>query len=80
MAELCITSGIDLIKGDAPNDVFTLDDVKGVGVEFIRATGVKCARSWKYFDPSKANPNYPDITPRDAEAVMEWEKANGESV
>lgn len=80
LAELCITSGIDLIKGDAPNGVFTLDDVKGVGVEFVRATGVKCARSWKYFDPSTANPNYPDITPRDAEAVMEWEKANGESV
>ncbi|MBN8646510.1 MAG: isoleucine--tRNA ligase [Caulobacterales bacterium] len=80
LAELCITSGIDLIKGDAPEGVFTLDDVKGVGVEFIRATGIKCARSWKYFDPSSANPNYPDITPRDAEAVIEWEKANGESI
>ncbi len=80
LAELCITSGIDLIKGDAPDGVFTLDDVKGVGVEFIRATGIKCARSWKYFDPATANPNYPDITPRDAVAVMEWEKANGENV
>lgn len=80
LAELCITSGIDLIKGDAPDGVFTLDDVKGVGVEFVRATGIKCARSWKYFDPSSANPNYPDITPRDAQAVMEWEKANGENV
>jgi isoleucyl-tRNA synthetase len=38
---------------------------------------VKCARSWKYFDPLTADPNYPDITPRDAEAVRAWDEARG---
>ncbi len=80
LAELCITSQIELIKGDIPNGLFTLDDVKGVGVEFVRATGIKCARSWKYFDPATANPKYPDISPRDAIAVIEWENANGENI
>jgi isoleucyl-tRNA synthetase len=40
-----------------------------------RARGVKCARSWKYFDPATADPAYPDVTPRDAEALRELTKA-----
>jgi isoleucyl-tRNA synthetase len=36
-----------------------------------RATGVKCARSWRYFDPATADPEYPDVTPRDAKALRE---------
>ena len=36
-----------------------------------RARGVKCARSWNYFDPATADPAYPDVTPRDAEALRE---------
>ena len=67
--DIFITSGADLIQGAAPEGAFTLDDVEGVGVVFRRAEGVKCARSWKYFDPSTADPDYPDITPRDALAV-----------
>jgi isoleucyl-tRNA synthetase len=38
------------------------------------AAGVKCRRSWKYFDPATALPGFPDITPRDALAVMAWDK------
>jgi isoleucyl-tRNA synthetase len=41
-------------------------------VKVEKATGVKCARSWKYFDPATALAGFPDITPRDAEAVKEW--------
>ncbi len=37
-----------------------------------RASGVKCARSWKYFDPDTADPEFPEITPRDAAAVREY--------
>ncbi|RYZ06557.1 MAG: isoleucine--tRNA ligase, partial [Alphaproteobacteria bacterium] len=33
---------------------------------------IKCARSWKYFDPATADPAFPDITPRDAAAVREY--------
>jgi isoleucyl-tRNA synthetase len=36
-----------------------------------RAPGVKCARSWRYFDPATADPEHPDVTPRDARALRE---------
>ncbi|MEM9739506.1 MAG: class I tRNA ligase family protein, partial [Pseudomonadota bacterium] len=68
-ADIFITSGARLIEGSPPVECFTLDDVEGVGVAFERAKGVKCARSWKYFDPRSADPDFPDITLRDALAV-----------
>ena len=46
---------------------------EGISVEVKRAPGVKCARSWKYFDPATADPAYPDVTPRDAAALREWD-------
>ena len=36
-----------------------------------KAEGIKCARSWKYFDPATADPDFPDVTPRDAAAIRE---------
>jgi len=72
-ADIFITSGATLKRADAPGGAFTLDDVEGVGVVPVLATGVKCARSWKYFDPATADPNYPDITARDAAAVKKLE-------
>ena len=76
-AELCITSGIVIEAGEGPADAFRLPEVAGVGVVVEKASGVKCARSWKYFDPRTADPRYPDITPRDAEAVAAWDAARG---
>ena len=75
-ADICITSAITIIEGDAPADAFRLDDVHGVAVASEKASGVKCARSWRYFDPASADPEFPDITPRDAQAIREWEKLN----
>jgi isoleucyl-tRNA synthetase len=60
--------------GEGPAEAFRLAEAPGVAVLVEKAGGVKCARSWKYFDPATALPEFPDITPRDAEAVMEWEK------
>ncbi len=60
-AEIFITSGADLVAGG-----------EGVAVSCARAAGIKCARSWKYFDPASADPAFPDITPRDAAAVREY--------
>ncbi len=76
LAELCITSGIELRNGAGPDSAFRLDEVPGVAVTFARASGIKCARSWKYFDPATALPGFPDITPRDARAVMAWDQAH----
>lgn len=76
-AEIFITSGAELVAGGPPAGAFTLEDVAGVGVVFARAGGVKCARSWKYFDPATADPAYPDITPRDALAVRALTAGDG---
>ena len=46
-ADLCITSQITIVAGDAPNGAFTLDDVAGVGVVFGTSDGEKCQRCWK---------------------------------
>jgi isoleucyl-tRNA synthetase len=63
-AEIFITSGANLVAGG-----------EGIAVSSLRAPGVKCARSWKYFDPASADPEFPDITPRDAAAVREYRRA-----
>ena len=70
-ADIFITSGARLIEGSGPPDAYKLEDTPGVSVVPKKADGVKCARSWKYFDPATADPAFPDITPRDAEAVRE---------
>jgi isoleucyl-tRNA synthetase len=46
-ADLCITSQITVVEGEAPEGAFTLDDVINVGVVFDKADGEKCARCWK---------------------------------
>lgn len=72
-ADIFITSQALLTDADAPGSAFRMDEVPGVSVVVGRAEGQKCARSWKYFNPADADPEYPDITPRDADAVREWE-------
>jgi isoleucyl-tRNA synthetase len=74
LAEVAITSGARVVAGEGPADAFRTDEVRGVAVVPARAAGIKCARSWKYFDPATADPDYPDITPRDAAALREWKQ------
>jgi isoleucyl-tRNA synthetase len=74
-AELCITSGMTIESGEGPAEAFRLPDMAGIAVVVEKAGGVKCARSWKYFDPATADAQFPDITPRDAEAVRAWDAA-----
>ena len=77
-ADIFITSGAELIHTSNGNGGgFTLDDTDGVVVYPVKADGIKCARSWKYFDPATADPAFPDITPRDALTVKAWDKAAG---
>ncbi len=74
-AELCITSGIAIEAGEGPPEAFRSPEALGIAVVVEKAGGVKCARSWRYFDPATALEGFPDITPRDAVAVMEWDAA-----
>ncbi len=73
LAELCITSGAALIEGDGPKEAFRLPDVAGVAVVPQLAQGRKCARSWKITPAVGEDPQFPDVTPRDAQALREWE-------
>ncbi len=73
LAELCITSAATLVEGEGPNSAFRLDDVRSVSVEPRLAEGKKCARSWKISAAVGNDPQYPDVTPRDAQALREWD-------
>ncbi len=79
-AEICITSGISLEVGAGPVEAFRADDLKNVAVVFKKAEGAKCARSWKISKDIGSDKDFPDITPRDAEAVREWQKRFGKTV
>jgi isoleucyl-tRNA synthetase len=71
LAEISITSGITISDGPAPADAFTLEDVNGVGVVFAPASGIKCARSWRYTDDVGSDAEFPDVSARDAAALRE---------
>ena len=71
MAEIAITSGIAIERGEGPADAFRLDEVKGVSVAFARASGEKCARSWRYTDDVGSDPEFPGVSARDAAALRE---------
>ena len=64
---------IEILRGEGPADAFRLDEVKGVAVVPRLARGRKCARSWKISPEVGADPDYPDVTPRDAAALREWD-------
>lgn len=70
-AEICITSGISLSDAAVPEDAFTLSDVKGVAVVPARAEGEKCARSWRYTTDVGSDPEFPEVSARDAAALRE---------
>ncbi|HEY7972659.1 MAG TPA: class I tRNA ligase family protein, partial [Xanthobacteraceae bacterium] len=72
LAEVSITSGATLVEGEGPPDAFRLPDVRGVAVVPALAEGRKCARSWKISTAVGSDPQYPDVTPRDAQALREW--------
>ncbi|HET6522091.1 MAG TPA: class I tRNA ligase family protein [Geminicoccaceae bacterium] len=73
LAEVAITSYIDVRVGEPPAGAFTLEDVPGVGVVPRRAEGKKCARSWIISPEVGTVPGYPDLSPRDADAVAAFE-------
>ncbi len=73
LAEVCITSAATLVQDEGPGGAFRLPDVAGVAVVPNLAEGTKCARSWKILTNIGADPEYPDVSPRDAQALREWE-------
>ena len=76
MADIAITSQLTLSSEPAPEGAFTLGDTKGVAVVPGLAEGTKCARSWKILPEVGSDPDYPDVTLRDATALREWDAAH----
>jgi len=76
MADVAITSAVTIAPGDGPASAFRLDDVPSVAVEFRPASGTKCARSWKIRPDVGNDPDYSDVTARDAAALREWDAAH----
>jgi isoleucyl-tRNA synthetase len=74
-AEICITSDIALEAGEGAPDAFRLAEVPGVAVLPRLAEGRKCARSWKISPLVGSDPEFPDVTPRDATALRELKAA-----
>jgi isoleucyl-tRNA synthetase len=79
LAEVCITSNAMVTNEDAPADAFRLSDVPNVAVVVEKAVGSKCARSWKILPTVGEDREYPDVSPRDAQALREW-KALGVTI
>jgi isoleucyl-tRNA synthetase len=71
MAEVCITSAIEVKAGKLPTEAVVASDVKSVGVVPKRAEGRKCARSWRITKDVGSDPAYPDLSARDAAAMRE---------
>ncbi|HEY4192071.1 MAG TPA: isoleucine--tRNA ligase [Mesorhizobium sp.] len=79
MAEMAITSDLEIAHGAPPSGAFALEDVKGVAVTVDKAEdrGLrKCARSWRYIADLGSDPEFPDVSARDA-AVLHELKALG---
>jgi isoleucyl-tRNA synthetase len=80
-AEICITSNamVEILRGNdmPPADAFRLPELADVAVVVERAQGTKCARSWKILTSVGSDPDYPDVSPRDAQALREWKALGG---
>jgi isoleucyl-tRNA synthetase len=79
LAEIAITSGVRRLIGEGPDDAFRLPDVSGVAVVFERAKGMKCARSWKILPDVGSDPEFPELSLRDAEAVRQFDARRAEA-
>ena len=74
MAEIAITSGLEITDGQAPADAFMLPDVPGVAVVVEKAEDrglKKCARSWRYTADVGSDREFPEVSARDAEVLHE---------
>ncbi|MBT6117867.1 MAG: isoleucine--tRNA ligase, partial [Rhodospirillaceae bacterium] len=69
LAELCITSAVDLRFEPVPEGAFTLPDVEGVGVVPGLADGERCERCWKVLPSVGRVERHDDLCDRCADAV-----------
>jgi len=61
LEELFIVSNVSIETGDSSQP----------SIDVAKAEGQRCERSWKYFAPADADPEYPTLSPRDAKVMRE---------
>jgi isoleucyl-tRNA synthetase len=70
-ADICITSSIKLSLKSAPETAFSMEEIKGIKVDFQLASGEKCQRCWKILpEVSLKNP----VCGRCNEALQDQDK------
>jgi isoleucyl-tRNA synthetase len=69
LAELCITSGLKMERGEAPADAFRLADVPGVAVQVELAEGERCERCWQVLPDVGLHARHPRLCQRCVDAV-----------
>ena len=75
-AEVFRTSQASLVAGEGPAGAFRLRrGRRRRGRAAAGAEGRKCARSWRILPEVGADPRYPDLSLRDADAVAWWDAA-----
>ena len=75
LAEVCITSGLELVSGEGPEGAFRLEDVAGVSVEMDLAEGAKCQRCWRVLTEVGAVTEAPETCGRCAKVVRDLQAA-----
>lgn len=70
LAELSITSSVEVLKGAFPDNAFTLEEAPGIGVLVTLASGEKCERCWKILPEVEV-----DLCQRCAGVVLKKEKS-----
>ena len=80
LAEVCITSNYEVTRGRGARPALSVWTTCRASPSWSRqAVGTKCARSWKILPTVGEDAEYPDVSPRDAQALREW-KALGVTV
>jgi isoleucyl-tRNA synthetase len=75
-AEVFRTSQASVTIDSPPSHAFTLEGLPMIAVEFTRAEGQKCQRSWRILPEVGSDSRYPDLSLRDAEAVALWDQTH----
>ncbi|HWA70150.1 MAG TPA: isoleucine--tRNA ligase [Rhizomicrobium sp.] len=74
LAEVAITSAATVETAAELNGLYTLPDVKGAGVRFVKAPGHKCARCWRVLEEVSQRPDT-HLCDRCTDAVASLEPA-----
>lgn len=76
-ADVFRVSQVETHFEDPPSSAYAGQSAHGrIGVVVSRAQGEKCARSWRILPEVGQDPEYPDLSLRDAAAVRQWKLAN----